>query len=97
MHIYSNRRYQKAQHVTAHLMHILRNVLPATADFRAITKEVEEFFYATGIDFYTEADRIQAGLRPRDHLGYTIEELKVMDARFMEAMLKPMMPIKNEE
>ena len=93
MHIYPNRRLQKSQHVTAHLMHILRNVLPANSDFRAITREIEDFFYASGIDFITEADRATAGLPPRDHNGLTIDELRAIDARYLQDLLKPLAPI----
>lgn len=93
MHIYPNRRFQKSQHVTAHVMHILKNIIPANADFRAIARELEDFFYSQGIDFITEADRAAAGLQPRDHNGLTIDELRAIDARYLQDLLKPLSPI----
>lgn len=91
--IYPNRRVIKSRHVTAHLMHILHNILPTNSDFRMINREIEEFFYSQGIDFITEADRVAAGLQPRDHNGLTIDELRAIDARYLQDLLKPIATI----
>jgi len=95
MHIYPNRRHQKAMNLTAHIMHIIDRHLPYPTDdkpnvARGIARELEDLFYAAGVDIITEADRIQAGLLPRDHNGLTLEEIRILDARYIQAMLKPL-------
>lgn len=91
--IYPPRRHQKAMHLAAHIMHVIEKYLPYDDKNNArlnITRELEELFYATGVDIITEADRIQAGCLQRDHNGLTLEEIKVIDARYLKAMLEPM-------
>ena len=78
-------------------MHILHNILPANSDFRIINREIEEFFYSQGIDFITEVDRVAAGLQPRDHNGLTIDELRAIDARYLQDLLKPLAPIISKD
>jgi hypothetical protein len=100
--IYPPRRHQKAMHLTSHIMHIIEKHLPYNDKnniCKSICRELEELFYATGVDIITEADRIQAGCMPRDHNGLTLEEIKVIDARYLKALLEPMNSnvILNEE
>ena len=100
--MYPPRRNQRAMMLTAHVMHVIEKHLPYDDKNNArrnITRELEELFYATGVDIITEADRIQAGCMPRDHNGLTLEEIKVIDARYLKAMLEPMnlTKILNEE
>lgn len=47
----------------------------------------------TGASFFTEQDRREAGLPPRDDYGWTQQELAVMDSRLLKAMLEPVPPI----
>jgi len=89
--IYPNRRHQKAMNLTAHVIHIVAKYCPDDK-LRDVSREIEDLFYTSGVDIITEADRIQAGLMPRDHNGMTLEEIKVLDARYMKAMLEPMRP-----
>jgi hypothetical protein len=91
--IYPPRRKQRAMMLTAHIMHVIEKYLPYNDENNArrnISRELEELFYATGVDIITEADRIQAGCMPRDHNGLTLEEIKVIDARYLKAMLEPL-------
>ena len=93
MNLYPPRRYQKAMQLTAHIMHVIDKHLPYEDKHdcrRKITRELEDLFYATGVDIITEADRIQAGLMPRDHNGLTLEEIRILDARYIQAMLEPL-------
>lgn len=95
MSIYPPRRHQKAMNLTAHIVHVIKKHLPHPTDanpnvIQNIARELEELFYATGVDIITEADRIQAGLMPRDHNGLTLEEIRVLDARYIQAMLEPL-------
>lgn len=98
--MYSNRRHQKAMNLTAHVMHVIEKHLPYSDERdirRSITRELEELFYAAGVDVITEADRIQAGLQPRDHNGLTLDEIRAVDARFLKAMLEPIAPFVLKE
>lgn len=102
MNLYPNRRHQKAMDLTTHVAHVIAKYLPVNDErniMREITRELEILFYTSGVDVITEADRIQAGLMPRDHNGLTLEEIRILDARFARAMLEPVMPFefKNEE
>ncbi len=95
--IYPNRRLQKSRHLTAHIMHMLHSKLPASTNFKEIARELEDLFYTSGVEIITEADRIAAGLQPRDHNGLTIDELRAIDAVYLNNLLKPLPPIMNED
>ena len=58
-----------------------------------VAREVMDLFMALGVEVITEADRIQAGLEPRDHNGMTLQEIQIMDTRLIKAMLEPMQPM----
>lgn len=90
MSIYPNRRYQKAMNLTAHVMHILKDHIPYSADHYKITRDLNDLFYTAGVDVITEHDRVNAGLAPRNHNGLTLEEIAILDARFAKAMLEPL-------
>jgi hypothetical protein len=99
--LYPQHRHRNARRLTAHIMHTIDMYLPYDDKNRVrrdISNELEKLFYTTGVDIITEADRIQAGLMPRDHNGLTLEEIKLIDARYMKALLEPLTtPIINEE
>ena len=89
---YPPRRYHKAMQLTAHIMHVIDKHLPYDDKNnckRKISKELEELFYASGIEVITEADRINAGLQPRDHNGLTLDEIRILDAIYIKKMLEP--------
>jgi hypothetical protein len=46
-----------------------------------------------GIDIITKEDREAAGLAPRGPKGWTVTELQVMEAKRMEALLRPPPPM----
>jgi hypothetical protein len=93
MNIYPPKRYQKAMNLTAHVMHVLNKHLHYTQDKGAIAKDLNDLFYTAGVEVITEADRINAGLSPRNHEGLTLEEIAILDARYAKAMLEPMKPL----
>lgn len=90
MNLYPNRRHQKAMNLTAHVMHVIEKHLRADTRFGDVARELNDLFYAAGVDVITEADRIKAGLAPRNHNGLTLEEIAILDARFKLAMMEPL-------
>ncbi|MFZ4534310.1 MAG: hypothetical protein ACOYOJ_21200 [Alsobacter sp.] len=60
------------------------------ASRRQATYDLVDALHKTGASFFTEQDRQEAGLSPRDDHGWTREELAVMDARLLKALLEPM-------
>lgn len=101
MTYYPPRRQQRATQLIAHIMHVIEKHLPyddRNNCRRNIARELEELFYASGVDVITEADRVQAGLQPRDHNGLTLDEIRAINARFLKAMLEPLpFVVKPEE
>lgn len=57
---------------------------------RDIYRALFDLLYATGAEVITESDRIAAGLEPRNEKGLTEIELRIIDDRLTEAMLRPM-------
>lgn len=88
-----NRRYTRAMQVTAQIMHIISPYLKDEDwEHRDISRELMDLFISLGVEVITEADRIQAGLEPRDHNGLTLDEIAAIDSRLMNAMLQPLAP-----
>lgn len=88
--------------LTAHVMQVIDKHLPINDERdvrRSIARELEELFYAAGVDVITEADRIAAGCMPRDHNGLTLEEIRAIDAVYLKQILEPFttMIIPNED
>jgi hypothetical protein len=66
---------------------------------RDINRVLFDLFYTVGAEIITEADRINAGLDPRDRFGLTARELSILDQRLARSMLEtfpPMVPAKKE-
>lgn len=86
----------RAQQITAHIMHIIGKYLCDHGKVRGhmeASQELMEALYESGAQIITDADRAAAGLLPRGPLGLTVEELRIMEARLTEAMLRPMPPM----
>lgn len=86
-----DRRTLRSQRVLAHVMHIIGPHLKsdANSEVRNVARELGDFFHSQGVDVITEADRIRAGLQPRDHNGLTMEELVIIEGRLLATMLAP--------
>lgn len=67
-----------------------RDDLPRLHVARDAHRIISEFLTRIGAELVTDWDRDQAGLPPRGSLGWTIEELRVLEYRRLEAMLQPM-------
>jgi hypothetical protein len=57
---------------------------------RRCWEDLTKIFYANGAEVITDADRATAGLKPRDNLGYTLDELHILEAHSTLAMTAPM-------
>jgi len=89
-------RRNRATQLTAHIMCLIGEYLCDHGENRGSRKASAVLFealYESGADIITDADRTTAGLRPRGPYGVTAEELRIMEAKRMEAMLRPMPPI----
>lgn len=56
--------------------------------YRNAARKLEELFHTAGAYIVTDADRAAAGLPMRDHNGLTLEELVVIEAKMMQAMME---------
>lgn len=89
-------RRNKANALTAHVMNVISKYLCDHGDahgHRDASRALMQMFYESGADIITDADRAAAGLPDRGPSGLTREELQIMEARRMEAMLAPMPPM----
>ena len=88
-------RKVRADQITAHIMNIIGKHLcdhGGARGRRDVAREIVETLYESGADIITDADRAAAGLQRRGPCGLTIEEIRIIEARRMEAMLRPMPP-----
>lgn len=86
------RRYRASQ-LTAHIMHLIGKYLCDHGEERGARYASETLFealYESGADIITDADRATAGLPPRGPYGITSEELRILEAKRMQAMLAPL-------
>ena len=89
-------RRNKANALTGHVMNVIGKYLCDHGDARGhrdASRDLMAMFYESGADIITDADRAAAGLPDRGPSGMTREELQIMEARRMEAMLAPLPPM----
>ena len=55
--------------------------------------DLRDALESAGIDIITNEEREKAGLPPRGPKGWTYEELKVLEVKRMEALLRPLPPM----
>lgn len=91
-----NRKYTRTNQVLGHALHLLRPYLRDDA-YRPAARALNDFFDSQGVQLITEADRIAAGLEPRDHNGLTLQELVVIETKLIEAMMQPPMMVLTKE
>ena len=90
------RRRRWAHAVTSHIMHMIGKYLCDHGDAhgaRDASSELFEALYESGAYIVTDSDRTAAGLLPRGPYGFTQEELAIMEAKRVQAMLGPMPPM----
>jgi hypothetical protein len=86
-------RRNRANQLTAHILSIVGKYLCDHGDVRGhreASRDLFEVLYESGAEVITDADRATAGLSPRGPYGLTEEQLRILDARYTEAMLRPM-------
>lgn len=91
-----DRRRMRADAITAHIMHAIGDYLcrhGETDGAREASRTLFKMLYEAGADIVTDVDRSNAGLAPRDHNGLTREEMQIMEAKRIEAMLSPLPPM----
>lgn len=89
-------RRARTTQLTGHIMHIVGKHLrdhDKGHGFRDCSEEIFGALYESGAEVVTDADRATAGVPRRDPYGMTAEEVRIMEARRIEAMLKPMQPL----
>lgn len=89
-------RRRHAQALTAHVMHAIGDHLCRHGEedgLREASAKLFEMIYESGAYVVTDADRQAAGLPMRGPYGLTQQELQIMEAKRIEAMLAPMPPM----
>lgn len=62
-----------------------------------LRRDLLEFCEREGIEILTDQDRKFAGLPPRGPLGWTEQELQILELRRQEVMLSPLAPVIMEK
>jgi len=87
-HVTLNRRLPYTRAVLHHVLHVVR---PYVRDegykFDELAQKLEELFYTNGAYIVTDADRAAAGLPMRDGNGLTLDELHIIEAKTLSAMV----------
>lgn len=88
-------RRNRAQSLTANIMHIIGKYLCDHGEMRGsreASRDLFEAIYESGAEIITDVDRSTAGLARRGPYGLTAEELRILEAKHTIAMLAPMPP-----
>lgn len=86
-------RRHRANSLTGHIMNIVGKYICVHGEQdgrREASRDLMEALYESGADIITDADRATAGLPARGPYGLTADELRIMEARRIKAMLRPM-------
>lgn len=83
----------RTDQLVGHIMHVVGKYICEHDDERRnhekATRELWELFYGAGAEIVTDDTRRQAGLPPRGGKGWTREELQILEAKRIEALLNP--------
>ena|SRR5260221_164205 len=77
-HFFADRRQVRTNQLLWMTMKALEPFIRRT-DTRDVARALESLFYTQGVQVITEAERITAGLEPRDDHGLTMTEVKVIE------------------
>lgn len=88
-------RRNRAMAMTAHVMQTIGKYITNDEDNfqRRASEDLFELFYENGVDIVTDQMRADAGLPPRGPKGWTEVELRIMEDKRTEAMLRPFPPM----
>lgn len=93
--LYPHHRGNRATVLTAHIMNIIGKYLCDHGKARGhkeASRDLFEAIYESGAEIITDADRAAAGLPQRGPYGLTREQLCILEAHYMRAMLAPISP-----
>ena len=82
-------RRMRANSVFAFLLKEMQPFMRDEVNMRDVADVILTKLHEIGADVVTDAMRAEAGLAPRDEMGWTREELAVLEAKRLEAMLRP--------
>lgn len=91
-----DRRRMRANSITAHIMQAIGKYMCDHGDVdgaKEASRALFDMLFQAGAYIVTDLDRANAGLSPRDYNGLTREELQIMEAKMLEALLAPMPPM----
>lgn len=89
-------RRHHANALTAHIMHTIGDYLCRHGEvdgLREASRTLFETIYESGAYIVTDADRAEAGLPMRGPYGLTRDELRILELKRTEAMLRPLPPM----
>lgn len=89
-------RRLRASQLTAHIMSIVSKYLCRHGDADGARDASRDLFltiYESGAEIITDLDRSTAGLSPRNQYGITAEELRIREAKYIQAMLGTVPPM----
>lgn len=86
-------RMRRAQVFVAQIMRIIeRDICDHTEDTRVrqrLQRDLISVFYGDGFDIVTDQDRSAAGLSLRGDMGWTYDELRVLERQRLEWLARP--------
>lgn len=87
-------RMIRADRLLAEVLHVIGKHMPPGPDdsTRDIARDLEEMFFRAGVEVITDTDRAEAGLPRRNGFGFTHVEMRIMEHRRLEVMMRPMTP-----
>jgi hypothetical protein len=92
-----NRRHHRAMALTSHLMNIITPHLDLRRSdydpYRKVHDALMKLCMEEGAEFITDADRMAAGLPPREPNGWTREELALLEAYRLQVMYARVAPV----
>lgn len=87
-HLYLNLRRRRAEALVANTMRVLDGIIPDGRKRDAYYALLDSYIGA-GVEVLTDQERADAGLQPRGELGWTPQELHALEAKRLEALMRP--------
>jgi len=92
-YLWPDRRHINAQKFVAEILHIVEQHFSdedrRRRVIRILAEELFDAAWKAGVYLLTDADRAEAGLPERNFSGWTPEELLTLEAKKLEALLRP--------
>jgi hypothetical protein len=94
--VFVEHRRNWANSLTAHIMNMVGKYLCRHGEqdgAMEASRDLFEALYESGAYIVTDTDRATAGLEARGAYGLTREEMRIMELKHREAMLRPWPPV----